>query len=97
MRGTVCVEYVAEMRNVYRTLAGKPQGKLGKPRCRWKNNIERDLTEIACYFIEWIQLPQGRIQWWAFVNIVMDLWVTPPPKKKKKLLSNYQFLKNAHV
>jgi hypothetical protein len=81
MRGTVCVEYVAEMRNVNRTLAGKPQGKLGKPRCRWKNNIERDLTEIACYFMEWIQLPQGSIQWWAFVNIVMDL--CPPPQKKK--------------
>jgi hypothetical protein len=34
--------------NAYRILVGKPEGKraLGKPRCRWMNNIKMDLREI---------------------------------------------------
>jgi hypothetical protein len=32
-------------RNAYRILMGKPKGKipLGKPRCRWVDNIKMDL------------------------------------------------------
>jgi hypothetical protein len=32
-------------RNAYRLLVGKPEGKrpLGKPRCRWVDNIKMDL------------------------------------------------------
>jgi hypothetical protein len=38
----------AEKTNSYRILVGKPEGKrpLGRPRRRWENNIEMDLTEI---------------------------------------------------
>jgi hypothetical protein len=34
------------MRDAYRILVGKPEGKrpLGKPRCRWMNNIKMDLS-----------------------------------------------------
>jgi hypothetical protein len=34
-----------ERRGAYRILVGKPEGKrqLGKPRCRWEDNIEMDL------------------------------------------------------
>jgi hypothetical protein len=34
-------------RDVYRVLVGKPEGKrpLGKPRCRWEDNIQADLQE----------------------------------------------------
>jgi hypothetical protein len=37
------------MRNAYRTLVGKPEGKkpLGRPRCRWADNIKTDLREIG--------------------------------------------------
>jgi hypothetical protein len=36
-------------RNVYRLLVGKPEGKrpLGRPRCRWINNIKMDILEIG--------------------------------------------------
>jgi hypothetical protein len=36
---------MGERRDAYRVLVGKPDGKrpLGKPRCRWKDNIEMDL------------------------------------------------------
>jgi hypothetical protein len=45
-----------EMRNMYKMLAGKPEGKrpVGKPRCRWDDNIKIDLQEIR--FGVWIGL-----------------------------------------
>ena len=38
-----------ERKGVYRVLVGKPEGKrpLGRPRCRWENNIKMDLQEIG--------------------------------------------------
>jgi hypothetical protein len=46
------VGYVArlgERRGLYRVLVGKPEGKrpLGRPRCRWEDNIEMDLQEVS--------------------------------------------------
>jgi hypothetical protein len=34
-------------RNVYRIFVGKPEGQrpLGRPRCRWKDNVKLDLRE----------------------------------------------------
>jgi hypothetical protein len=45
-----------EKRNAYRILAEKPEGKrpLGRPRCRWVDNIEMDLREIGWDGMEWI-------------------------------------------
>jgi hypothetical protein len=34
-----------------------------------------DLREVGIDGANWIQLAQGRIQWWAFVNTVMNLRV----------------------
>jgi hypothetical protein len=56
---------------------GKPEGKrsLGRPRCRWEDNIRIDLREIASSGIDWIDLAQDRDQWRALVNTVMNLRV----------------------
>ena len=39
-----------ERRGVYRVLVGKPERKrpLGKPKCRWKDNIKMDIQEVLC-------------------------------------------------
>ena len=41
---------MGEMRDVYRVLVGKPEGKrpLGRPRRRWEDNIKKDLQEVGC-------------------------------------------------
>ena len=35
---------------VYRVLVWKPEGKrpLGRPMCRWEDNIKMDLQEVGC-------------------------------------------------
>jgi hypothetical protein len=40
---------MGEKGDVYRVLVGKPEGKRppGRPRRRWKDNIEMDITEIG--------------------------------------------------
>jgi hypothetical protein len=56
---------------------GKPDGKrpLGIPRHRWLDGIKMDITEIGWDGIDWIDLAQGRDQWRALVNTVMNLRV----------------------
>jgi hypothetical protein len=51
-----------ETRNVYRLLAGKPEGKrpVGRPRHRWIDNIKMDLLEIGVSVVDWIGLAQDR-------------------------------------
>jgi hypothetical protein len=34
-----------------------------------------DLKVVTCGDMDWIQLVQDRVQWWALVNMVMILWV----------------------
>jgi hypothetical protein len=74
------VEHVARMgekRNVYKLLVGKPEGErpLGRPRCRWIDNIKMDLLEIGLNVVDWIGLAQDRYRWSALVNTVMNLRV----------------------
>jgi hypothetical protein len=63
-----------EKRDAYRILVGKPEGKrtLGRPRRRWKVNIRMDLRELRWDGMDWIDLAQGRGQWRAHVNTVMN-------------------------
>jgi len=58
-------------------LVGKPEGKrpLGRPRCRWEDNIKMDLNEVGCGGMDLIELAQDRDKWQAFVNAVMKLRV----------------------
>jgi hypothetical protein len=42
----------------YRVLVGKPEGKrpLGRPRCRWVDNIKMDLRWIGWRDMDWVYL-----------------------------------------
>ena len=54
----------------------KPEGRpLGRPRCRWEDNIEMDLREVGCVPGDWIDLAEDRDQWQAYVWVVMNLQV----------------------
>ena len=50
MRWAEHVAHMGEERGAYRVLVGKPEGKrpLGRPRCRWVDNIRLDLQEVGC-------------------------------------------------
>jgi hypothetical protein len=56
---------------------GRPRSKrpLGRPRHRWEDNIKLDLREIGIDGVNWIHLAQDRVEWWAFVNMAMNLQV----------------------
>jgi hypothetical protein len=77
MRWAGHVARIREKRNVYRLLAGKPEGKrpLGRPRRRWIDNIKVDLFEIGFSVVDWIGLAQDRYSCRALVNAVMNLRV----------------------
>jgi hypothetical protein len=66
---------MGEGRGVYRVSVGKPEGKrpLGRPRCRWEDNIKADLQEVECGGMDWIELAQDTDRWRALVNAVMNL------------------------
>jgi hypothetical protein len=70
--------HMGEGRGAYRVLVGRPGGKrpLGRLRHRWEDNIKMDFGEIRINGANWIWLAQGRVQWQAFVNTVMNLWVS---------------------
>ena len=53
---------MGERRVVYRVLVGKPERKrpLKRPRRRWEDNIKKDLQEIGCGGMEWIELALDR-------------------------------------
>ena len=51
---------MGERRGVYKALVGKPEGKrpLGRPRCRWEDNITMVLRELGCGSVDWMELAQ---------------------------------------
>ena len=66
---------MGEERGVYRVLVGKQEGKrpLGRPRCRWVDNIRMDLQEVGCGYMDSIGLAQVRDRWRTLVSAVMNL------------------------
>jgi hypothetical protein len=68
---------MGEKRNAYRILVGKPEEKrpLGRPRCRWVDNIKMDLRKIGWDGRDRIVVAQDRDQWRALVNAVLNLRV----------------------
>jgi hypothetical protein len=51
-------------RGVYRVLVRRPEVKrpLGRPRCRWEDDIKMDLRETGIDGANWIRLAWDRIQ-----------------------------------
>jgi hypothetical protein len=67
---------MGEMRNAYKLLVGKPEGKrpLGRTRCKWEDNGRTDLREMW-EGVEWICLAQDRDQLWDVVNTLVNVRV----------------------
>jgi hypothetical protein len=62
----------------YNILAAESEGKrppLRRPTRRWKDNIRMDLREMMREHVDWIHLPQDRMQWRTLVNTVTNLRV----------------------
>jgi len=66
-----------ERRDVYRMLAGKPEGKrpIRSPRHRWEDDIKMVLQEMECGAMDWIELAEDRDRWRALVTEVMNVRV----------------------
>jgi len=64
IRGAGHVARMGKMRNAYKTLVGKPEGKrpLGRPRRRWEDNIRLDLMEIRWEGVDRIHMAQDMDQ-----------------------------------
>ena len=69
------VARMADRRDVYWVVVGKPEGTrpLGRPRRRWENNIKMNLQDVVCGDMDWNDLVQNRDRWRALVNAVVSL------------------------
>jgi hypothetical protein len=65
------------MRNAYKNLVGKREGKgtLSRSRCRKEDNIRMDLTETGWEDVDWMHLVQDRDQWLTLIKTVMNLYL----------------------
>jgi hypothetical protein len=63
------VACIGDRSGAYIVLLARPEGKrpLGRPRCRWKDNIKVDLREVGWRSLDWID--RARDRWWAVVNL----------------------------
>ena len=66
-----------EKRNTYRISVGNPEGKrqLDIPKRRWVDSIQIELRGTGWGGMDWIDLAQDRDQWWALVNMAVNLRV----------------------
>jgi hypothetical protein len=77
MRWAGHVARMGEKRNGCRLLVGKPDRRrpLGRPRCRWVDNIRMGLVEVRWGDADRIGLAQDRDRWRALVDSVLNLWI----------------------
>jgi hypothetical protein len=67
---------MGESRGAYRISMEKPEDRrsLGRPRCRWEDNIKMDLEKWD-WGLDWIDPAQDKDRWRAIMNAVMNLRV----------------------
>ena len=65
---------MGEMRDIYRELVGKPEGRrpLGRPRRRWEDNIKMDFQGVGFGGMEWVELSQDRDRWQGDKKNMLD-------------------------
>jgi hypothetical protein len=75
MRWAGHVACMGKGKRVYRVLVGRPKGKrpLGRPRCKWVDNIKTDFSKTGINGTNLIWLAQDRVQLQAFVSTVTNL------------------------
>ena len=63
--------------SIFKVLTGTPTGKrsLGRPRCRWEDNIRMDLKKIGVNMRTWIDSTHDRDYWRALENATLNLRV----------------------
>jgi hypothetical protein len=63
------------MRNPYKILVRKPEGKrpVARPRCRWEDNIRMVVRERGWEEVGWIHQAQDKDQWWVSVYTIMKI------------------------
>jgi hypothetical protein len=73
-----------------------PEGKrpLGRPRCRWVDNIKMDLREAGWDIMDWIDLAEDRDQWRPLLSTVMNFIKCRLLKKGSAPESELQLLHN---
>ena len=66
-----------EGRSAFKMLTGKLTGKrpVGRPRCRWEDNIRMDLEEIDINAGNWVDSAQDKNYRRALVNAALSLRV----------------------
>jgi hypothetical protein len=76
-RGFTIFQQFLKVIGVHRVLMGKPEGKtpLGRPRRRWKDNIQRDIQDVGGGCGDWMERAQDRDRWRALVSTVMNCGV----------------------
>jgi hypothetical protein len=77
MRWAGHVARMGEVRGAYNIWVRRAEGRgpLGRPRCRWEDNIKMDVREIVFGDVNWIHWAQDRDRWRALLNTVMNLRV----------------------
>ena len=68
------VARMVEGRSAFKILTGIPAVKrlLGSPRCRWEDNIRKDLKEIGINTRNWFDMAQDRDYWRILVYAVLN-------------------------
>jgi hypothetical protein len=75
MRWAGHVAHMGERRSIYRVFREKPEGKkpLGRPRCRWEDNIKTDLWEVRTWTgLSWLRIGTDGGH---FVSVAMKIQV----------------------
>jgi hypothetical protein len=66
---------MSEIRTSNKIIVGRPEGNrpVGRNGCRSEDSIKIDLKDILCEDVNWIHLPQDRVQRPALVNSITNI------------------------